>query len=220
MGSLINLTGKSFGRLTVVGRSEAQRSSGALWLCACVCGGTAVADSLKLRSGHTTSCGCYRKEVLSKLTHGQSKAKTRTYRTWKEMRQRCMNPSNDKWKWYGGRGIKICATWNTFEAFWADMGDRPEGKTLDRIDSDGDYELANCRWATPAEQATTNRGVKRKGATPANRMPDGAVESFIAMRNEGKSLTKISELTGYHGGTISRKINEYLRTIEKVKGVS
>ena len=162
MGKFIDLSGQIFARLTVMGRSDIHRASGVLWKCSCSCGGVAVVDSLKLRTGHTTSCGCHQREVFSRLTHGQSKAKTRTYRTWKEMRQRCLNPNNDKWRWYGGRGISICREWDKFEVFWADMGDRPEGKTIDRIDSDGNYEKSNCRWATPTEQATTNRGVFRK----------------------------------------------------------
>ena len=95
--------------------------------------------------------------------------KSKTYRTWKEMRQRCGNPNADQYKWYGGRGVKICERWSDFVNFLVDMGERPEGKTIDRIDSDKDYEPSNCRWATPKEQAETNRGVFKKGHKPWNK---------------------------------------------------
>lgn len=77
------------------------------------------------------------------------------------MRQRCLNPRGDKWKWYGGRGISVCERWNDFSNFLEDMGERPIGKTLDRKNSDGNYEPTNCKWSTPKEQAITNRGCFR-----------------------------------------------------------
>jgi len=167
----VDVLGHRFERLVVVGRSERISSAGALWVCQCDCGGQTVTTSLKLRNGHTKSCGCHRREMLSNLQHGYSRVKSRTYKSWKEMRQRCKNPNSDKWQWYGGRGISICAEWENFETFLGDMGERPEGMTLDRIDSDGNYCKANCRWATPKQQAETNRGVFSKGDVPANATP-------------------------------------------------
>lgn len=158
MPKLIDLAGKKINYLTVLGRSAERRSSGALWICKCECGIETVVDTVKLRSGSTKSCGCKRNDGHNNYRHGHSARKTTTYRSWKEMRQRCTNPNNDKWKWYGGRGITICARWSEFANFLEDMGERPEGKTIDRINSDGNYELANCRWATPKQQAETNRG--------------------------------------------------------------
>jgi len=80
------------------------------------------------------------------------------------MRQRCLNPQCDQWEWYGGRGIKVCERWNSFEVFLADMGERPQGTTLDRYpNNDGHYEPGNCRWATAKEQAETNRGILKAG---------------------------------------------------------
>jgi hypothetical protein len=86
--------------------------------------------------------------------HGQARdgKRTPTYLSWQNMRQRCNNPNVPRWANYGGRGITVCARWNSFESFLADMGERPEGKTLDRVDNDGNYEPGNCRWATSAEQ--------------------------------------------------------------------
>jgi hypothetical protein len=160
MGKGIDISGQRFGRLIVLGRSKKKSNSGALWECTCDCGGSTVANSLKLRNGLTSSCGCYRKEILNQEKHGFSG--TRTHRSWKEMRNRCRNEKSTQWKWYGGRGIKICDEWNNFEAFLADMGERPVGKTLDRLSSDGNYCKENCRWATPEEQASTNRGCFKK----------------------------------------------------------
>lgn len=161
MGKTIDITGQKFGRLTVTGKSARLSLAGALWECSCDCGGVTVANSLKLRTGKTQSCGCYRKEILDQTTHGLSN-KSRTYRTWKEMRNRCNNPNADNWKWYGGRGIKIYPQWDDYLVFLADMGERPKGKTLDRKDGDLDYSPENCRWATAKEQAVNNRGCFKK----------------------------------------------------------
>jgi hypothetical protein len=82
---------------------------------------------------------------------------TATYKSWMRMKARCHNPRNIGWKDYGGRGICVCPQWQRFEGFLTDMGERPTGTTLERINVDGDYELANCRWATPLEQGANRR---------------------------------------------------------------
>lgn len=160
----VNIAGLKFGRLTVKEKSPILSHAGALWLCVCDCGNNTVANSLKLRKGYTISCGCYKASLLGSKsrTHGRSQIRDRTYKTWKEMRHRCSNPGADNWKYYGGRGIVFCQRWDKFENFLADMGERPIGKTLDRKDSDGYYSPENCRWATPKEQAVTNRGCFRR----------------------------------------------------------
>lgn len=130
-----------------------------------------MTTSYKLRTGHTTSCGCEQKVRTSAAltTHGASAARSPTYRTWKEMRNRCRNPAATQWRWYGGRGVKVCARWETFENFLADMGPRPQGASIDRVNPDGDYTPDNCRWATAKQQAETNRGLFRKGQVPWNK---------------------------------------------------
>lgn len=162
--AIVDVIGQTFGRLTVLCGSDRKSPAGKLWLCRCVCGSETVTTSLKLRNGHTRSCGCVHREAIASVNrkHGQAN-KTRTYKSWKEMRRRCLNPKADQYKWYGGRGIAISVRWDSYDNFLADMGERPVGTSLDRINSDGNYEPGNCRWATPKQQAETNRGIFRKG---------------------------------------------------------
>lgn len=196
MNKPVDVLHQRFGRLVVTGPSERVSSAGKLWVCACDCGGQSITTSLKLRNGHTTSCGCYRRETLAdhRTTHGMSR--TRTYKSWKEMHRRCQSSASDQWQWYGGRGIKVCERWASFEHFYEDMGDRPARTTLDRLDSDGNYEPGNCRWATPKQQAETNRGVIRKGAEPPNKSSLEDIASMRAARASGLTLKAAAELHG------------------------
>ena len=148
MTTLIDIAGQQFGRLRVISREGTSSSRKTLWLCECACGNTALVTSNQLRRGRTNSCGC--------LRHGYTK--TPTYNAWCGAKKRCCNTQDKDYKNYGGRGIRVCARWlESFENFLKDMGERPAGKSLDRIDVDGDYELSNCRWATASEQAQNRR---------------------------------------------------------------
>lgn len=150
------LEGKVFGRLTVVG--EGPRISGRVsWSCLCDCGSSVVVRGHLLKSGETQSCGCMRTERLVAMNKTHGEYDSRTHRSWSHMLSRVRNPKHHQFKDYGGRGITVCDRWLKFENFLEDMGQRPEGKTLDRMEVDGNYEPSNCRWATPLEQAQNKR---------------------------------------------------------------
>lgn len=159
-----DLTGQRFGRLLILCISPHQtKGEDTLWIGKCDCGYVGDFQSYLLRKGYTKSCGCLKK-LGTTLEHGHTRgrAKTRTYYSWSAMRQRCMNPNNNRYALYGGRGIKVCPEWDLFEQFFIDMGERPDGKTLDRIDVDGDYSAENCRWADVVQQRTNRRDSRRK----------------------------------------------------------
>jgi hypothetical protein len=158
-----DMSGKTFGRLTVVKRSQRMKDNSGTtrdyWHCICSCGNKEMVEiqGKHLRSGTTESCGCIVKK------HGMRDSIE--YSTWRSMRKRCLDLNNKQYDRYGGRGIKICDRWNKFENFYADMGDRPSKlHSIDRIDNDGDYTPENCKWSTDVEQ-NTNRGDFNKPLT-------------------------------------------------------
>lgn len=156
-------TGRRFGRLVVCGTVELDNPPGSNHLMSvnCDCGALVVARMTAMRSGNTRSCGCLQREVTAARNevHGLSRAHPREYRSWKDMRARCNNPNNADYPNYGGRGIAVCSRWADFALFFADMGPRPEGKTLDRINSNGGYSPDNCRWLDSEGQANNQRRV-------------------------------------------------------------
>lgn len=166
----VDLVGKVFGKLSVLEKSEERtKHGGVLWICSCTCGKQRLAIAGNLLAGTATSCGCESYET--RKLHGMTK--TRTFKSWDSMKQRCLNPNAPDYAHYGGRGITISASWlSNFNNFLKDMGERPLNTSLDRINVNGNYEPANCQWSTRSEQQrnkTTSfiiewQGVKRSAA--------------------------------------------------------
>lgn len=168
MAQAKNLVGMVFGKLKVTSKVGKDKFGISLWECDCECGNTTVVRMGSLTSSMTRSCGCLNTQIRIKTHTGNSYAKSHglskhyLYQTWATMKQRCENPNHSKYKLYGGRGISVCESWKkSFQQFLIDMGDRPEGHTLNRIDNDGNYCPENCEWQTYSEQNKNRRKYKK-----------------------------------------------------------
>lgn len=159
-------TGGRYGRLSVIEFSHSKKhksgSVSAYWLCMCDCGETTKVRGGTLRSGKTTSCGCYQKELIGNARRTHGAYLTAEYKTHTAMKMRCYNPNNQRYPDYGGRGIKVCDRWLEldgigFSNFLEDMGYRPEGYSIERVDVEGDYEPSNCKWIPLVEQVNNRR---------------------------------------------------------------
>lgn len=199
--------GDRFERLTVVEVGHARDKRGGLkHLCRCDCGNTVLTVTGNLKSGNTRSCGCLRRElaVEQNTIHGHSAGgkETPTFKSWMSMRARCNDPNHNRWRIYGGRGIKICARWrDDFGAFLEDMGERPPGTSLDRIDGNGDYEPSNCRWADVHTQTANRRTVKL------------SMEKAEAIRAAARGGAKGRALAAEYGvreSTVSAVLNNHI----------
>lgn len=188
---LIDLTGKKFGRLIVLERSNNQKGKDVVWKCRCDCGNYTEVTAGHLKDGHTKSCGCLAKETTSKFfkTHGMTD--TRLYRIYKKMYRRCYCPQTKWYENYGGRGITICEEWlgkSGFENFakWAFANGYKDNLSIDRKDNDMGYSPNNCKWSTAKEQANNTRSTV-----------------FLTYKGETKPASEWSEITGIRQDTIT-----------------
>lgn len=191
MPKIIDITGQTFGRLTVLGiaRHGSYPGDHIRWRCRCSCGGDASATAKNLRKGHTKSCGCWRSDnwFIQKQTHGQSH--TRLHRIWRGMKTRCGNPNCKAFPRYGGRGIRVCTDWIEFEPFrdWAITNGYADNLAIDRYpDNDGGYEPNNCRW-------TTYSGQRRNSSQPIR----------AVVRSDGRAFQCVSDAAQESGTTTS-----------------
>lgn len=156
-----NLLHQRFGRLLVIQEGKIYRGN-VKWICKCDCGDVKSILGFNLTGGKTKSCGCWQREKNATLwlKHGDARNKKTSaeYKSWDRMMQRCYNLRHKYYRYYGGRGIKVCAKWHIYKAFLSDMGRRPSAQhTLERINNDSNYEPANCKWATRTEQLNNTR---------------------------------------------------------------
>lgn len=186
----IDLTGHAYGQLEVLERMPAGGRQ-ARWQCRCDCGAETIVYASNLRSGHTRSCGCLHGE-----RHGQTE--TREWVVWSKMRNRCGNANDKDYVNYGGRGIRVCKRWQSFNVFFEDMGECPEDHSIERIDNYEGYEPGNCRWATKKEQANNRRSSR-----------------WVEFNGDRKTLMQWAECVGIHCSTIARRLDYLGWSIEE-----
>lgn len=196
MPSFIDMTGMKYGRLTAIKRVESSKHNQTMWLFRCECGNEIITTGYAVRSGHTTSCGCYQSEMTAHLKYSHGMARTRIYKIYQHMKERCYKETAKSYHRYGGRGIRICELWlgeNGFDNFydWALQNGYSDELMIDRIDNDGNYEPSNCRWVNAIVQANNRRN---------NR--------YVTYNGKTQTISEWSKETGISGATIRARLKK------------
>jgi hypothetical protein len=193
MKTPMKITGLKFGRLTVLKYTHINNDGKACFDCLCDCGTIKNISGKNLRSGNTKSCGCLNIERIGSLNlkHGGcSGGKTPEYFIWRSIIERCTNPNNKDYKYYGGRGINICPEWRyDFKRFILEMGRQPSGLTIDRIDNNKWYSKENCRWVSQKTQNNNSRN-----------------NTILTFNNKSHTISEWGSLLNINPGTISMRL--------------
>lgn len=201
MSKLDDLTGRRFGKLTVIGSHES-RNGKTFWPCRCDCGNSTTVVASNLKRGNTLSCGCLQRNITiaRNTTHGLvAGGKPPEYIVWVNFRNRCEDPRDKQYPSYGGRGITVDARWQSYEAFYADMGPRPSADhQIDRIDNDGPYAPGNCRWATRTENCSNRRD-----------------NVFVEWHGESLTVPEWARRVGIKKHTIHQRLNKLGWDVER-----
>ena len=204
----MSLVGKKFGRLTIIENRSSVRNRALMCLCVCDCGVTKEFSISNVLLGKSKSCGCLARERTSEVATTHGKSKTKEYAVWCRMWSRCTNPIVDRFPRYGGRGISVCGRWGKFENFWEDMGPLPgPGFSIGRIDNDGNYEPANCRWEN-SKQQSYNRcdTVYREINGEKQFVPDLAGTAEVSEETMRQRLRNMTLERAMHKGSLSRRL--------------
>lgn len=201
MGKFIDITGKRFGRLTVISRSHVNQNKFIVWECKCDCGNTTYVVAHQMKHGKVQSCGCLNQEKrLERITtHGFSKLPI--YKVWKSMKSRCYNRSDKRYSRYGGRGIVVCVEWIiSAESFvrWAIVNGYKKGLTIDRIDNNGNYSPDNCRFVTVAKN---NRNSSNTHLTESD------IKEIRRLDANGMMQIDIAPMFGISQQSVSKIVN-------------
>lgn len=203
VSKIIDMTGERCGRLIVLGFHGISKERRAEWDCVCDCGNFVVVQGKYLRNGDTLSCGCYNRDRIAKIgkehkTHGMTG--TRLYNIWSSMRKRCLSETHESYPRYGGRGIKICEEWGSFEKFlkWALENGYSENKSIDRINNDDGYYPENCRWTDMKTQSRNRSSNKR-----------------ISYKGQTHCIAEWAEILGLETSTLWRRLNVLKMPLEK-----
>lgn len=203
------MIGLKVGKLTVVAVGDITKRRAQKLVCRCECGTERQTEAYKIATGRVHSCGC----VRPGMRKDRPFVGTSEHNSWRAMRNRCNQPSHEHYKYYGGRGIKVCERWDSFENFLADMGERPKGRTLDRVDTNGNYEPGNCRWATPTEQVRNQRPKTPCGAF--RKLRENEVREIKILLSHGVSMARLAAKFG-----VSAKAIYSIKTLKSWRHVS